>query len=172
MKNTLIKIICLSLTISSSAYTANLGKFCSKLDITIRNNTADTCVLLYSDVMSGKLSNRNDILQIPPGQSSSMALESDGEADAQLTYACGKGMATIHMIKKSCLDYLHNPELKRLLRSFGKGGLVFEKELPLASIISMADMDVTYQLTPSMYGFLAIPVHFYDEPSYVSWTFH
>lgn len=171
MRNTIIKILCLCFLVSFSAYAANMGKFCSNLEITIRNNTENTCVLLYKDVISGQLLHKKDLMQIPSKSESGAVLESDGEAELRLTYACGTGMTTINMVKKSCLDYMNYPELKRLLLGVGRGGLVFEKEKPLGSIVSMADMDVSYDVIPGILGFLATPSRYYNEPGFIFWTF-
>ena len=164
-------MICLSFSVSYFAYADNLSKFCSNLDIFIINNTPNTCFLLYSNVTEGMLLHKKSIMRLPSHSVSMAFVESYGESDAQLTYACGKGMATIHMIKKSCLEYMNYIEVRRLIRWVGRDGLVFEKESPFVSIGSMADMDVTYEVMPRMYGFLMVPTRFYNSPACIFWKF-
>ena len=130
--------------------------YCSVLLIRIINHTQDSCFLLQKDLMAGKLNHEDDLKVIPVERKENyfVSLHSYTAADLSLTYACGTGMATIHVHKDPCIYY--------------------EGEVH-TTISAITGMNVDYEITPGFHGtdfdFSKLNMFSYDFPGILTWTF-
>ena len=132
--------------------------FCSVLFVELENKTHSTCILIDKNLYNSKLRKEQDLYVIKEGEKKLVSLSIRdswmGSADLSLTYCCGEGMITIKTTKDACIY----------------NATVFSGTVT-PTILSIANMDVNYLITPGMAPAVINTGISVDYPGSITWTF-
>lgn len=132
--------------------------FCSVLLVELENKTHSTCVLIDKNLYNSTLRKEQDLYTIKEGEKKLVSLSIrdtwKGSADLSLTYCCGEGMITIKTTKDACI-----------FNAAVLSGTV------TPTILSIANMDANYLITPGMAPAVINTGISIDFPGSITWTF-